>query len=61
MAQSSTFLVATGAAFWAAAMLGWYLLLSIMIETMELPLPALPVVDLSNRIKAKKPKAEKGV
>ncbi|PPJ53098.1 hypothetical protein CBER1_11575 [Cercospora berteroae] len=61
MAQSSQFLVATGAAFWAAAMLGWYLLLSIMIETMELPLPALPVVDLSNRIKAKKPKAEKGV
>ncbi|USW59471.1 Putative acetate transporter GPR1/FUN34/SatP family [Septoria linicola] len=58
MAQSSQFLVATGACFWAAAMLGWYLLLAIMIPTMELPFPELPVVDLASRVRAKEVKVK---
>ncbi|EMF09007.1 uncharacterized protein SEPMUDRAFT_151872 [Sphaerulina musiva SO2202] len=58
MANSAKFLVATGACFWTCAMLGWYLLLAIMIPTMELPIPTPPVVDLSQIIKAKPPKAQ---
>ena len=56
MANSAQFLVATGACFWAAAMLGWYLLLAIMIPTMELPIPTPPVFDLSQIVKARRPK-----
>lgn len=55
MALGKEFLVATGGCFWAAAMFGWYLLLAIMIPTMELPIPAPPIVDLSTVIRAKKP------
>lgn len=42
-----------GACFFAASMLGWYLLLSIVIATMELPIPDLPVFDLSTVIPAR--------
>lgn len=44
-------LVATGAAFFAADMLGWYLFFSAIIATMELPIPDLPIFDLSQVIK----------
>ncbi|CAK4031435.1 transcriptional activator of ethanol catabolism [Lecanosticta acicola] len=56
MGMAEQFLVATGGCFWAAAMFGWYLLFAIMIPTMELPIPAPPIVDLSTVVKAKKPK-----
>lgn len=56
---ASTCLVGTGAGFFVADMLGWYLFLGMIIETMELPLPSLPVFDLTNVIKPKKKKAEK--
>ncbi|EME40933.1 hypothetical protein DOTSEDRAFT_136849 [Dothistroma septosporum NZE10] len=49
-------LVGSGGCFWAAAMLGWYLLIALMIPIMELPLPNLPIVDLSTIIKPKKQK-----
>lgn len=52
-ALGATFLVATGAAFFAADVLGWYLLLAIMIQIMELPIPDLPVFDLSTIVKAR--------
>jgi hypothetical protein len=39
-------------------MLGWYLLAALMFQIMELPLPLLPVVDLSEVVKAKKPKSK---
>lgn len=45
--------VGLGACFFGAACLGWYLLLAVMITTMELPIPDLPVFDLSNVIKAR--------
>lgn len=57
-AYGGQMLVATGACFFAADILGWYLLASIMFQIMELPIPNLPVFDLSTVIKAKKPKAE---
>jgi uncharacterized protein len=56
---ASTCLVGTGAGFFAADMLGWYLFLGMVIDTMELPLPSLPVFDLSNVVKAKKKSPEK--
>jgi hypothetical protein len=46
-------LIATGAAFFAADMLGWYLFFSAIIATMELPMPDLPIFDLSQVIKAR--------
>lgn len=46
----------TGGCFWVAAMCGWYMLLAVMVPTMELPLPYLPIVDLSTKIRAKKPR-----
>lgn len=58
MALGQEFLVATGACFWAAAMLGWYLLLAIMIPVMELPIPSLPIVDLSTIVKPKRAKSQ---
>lgn len=45
--------VGTGATFFGAAVLGWYLLLAEMIIIMELPIPDLPVFDLSTVIKAR--------
>lgn len=42
-------LVATGALFFVAAVLGWYLLAAILLQTMDLP--SLPVFDLSTKIK----------
>lgn len=54
VALSNQCLVATGACFFAAAIFGWYLLLAIMIPIMELPVPSLPIVDLSTIVKAKK-------
>jgi uncharacterized protein len=51
---AATCLVATGAGFFAADMLGWYLFLGMIIDTMELPLPSPPVFDLTNVIKPKK-------
>jgi uncharacterized protein len=50
MAIGATLLVATGGAFFAAAMLGWYLLAVIMFVEMDLGIP-LPVFDLSTTIK----------
>lgn len=52
-AHGENLLVATGAMFLIADLLGWYLLSSIMFTVMELPLPDIPVLDLSNIIKAK--------
>lgn len=46
-------LVATGASFFVACVSGWYLLLAQMIAIMELPIPDLPVFDLSTVIKAR--------
>lgn len=40
---------ATGATFFTACLLGWYLLLSIMLSVMDLPSP--PVFDLSTKIR----------
>ncbi|SMQ54392.1 unnamed protein product [Zymoseptoria tritici ST99CH_3D7] len=51
-------LVGAGGAFWGAAMFGWYLLAALMFQIMELPIPLLPVFDLSEVIKAKKPKSK---
>lgn len=45
--------VGLGACFFGAAVLGWYLLLAVIITTMELPIPDLPIFDLSNVIKAR--------
>jgi uncharacterized protein len=56
---ATTCLIGTGAGFFAADMLGWYLFLGMVIDIMELPLPSLPVFDLTNVIKAKKKSAEK--
>jgi hypothetical protein len=39
-------------------MLGWYLLAALMFQIMELPIPLLPVFDLSEVVKAKKPKTK---
>lgn len=52
-AYSTTMTVTTGALFFVADLLGWYLLLAQMIAIMELPIPDLPVFDLSNIIKRK--------
>lgn len=53
LAASADFLVATGASFFVAVVCGWYLLLAQIIATMELPIPDLPVFDLSTVIKAR--------
>lgn len=45
--------VGLGACFFAADLLGWYLLLAAIIQIMELPIPDLPVFDLSTVIKAR--------
>lgn len=56
MTVAGQLLVGCGACFWAAAMMGWYLLAAMMIPIMELPIPSLPIVDLSTVIKPKKRK-----
>jgi hypothetical protein len=43
----------TGACFFAASVLGFYFFLAMIIAIMELPIPDLPVLDLSTVIKAK--------
>jgi hypothetical protein len=43
----------TGACFFAASVLGFYFFLALVIAIMELPVPDLPVFDLSTVIKAK--------
>ncbi|CAN9212987.1 unnamed protein product [Alternaria alternata] len=43
----------TGACFFAASVLGFYFLLALIIAIMELPVPDLPVCDLSMVIKAR--------
>lgn len=53
MTYGTELVVWTGACFFGASMLGWYLLLSIIVATMELPIPDLPVFDLSTVIPAK--------
>ncbi|KAH9838167.1 membrane protein [Teratosphaeria destructans] len=53
MAFGTKLIVATGACFFGAAVLGWYLLAAIMFELQELPIPSLPVFDLSERVKPK--------
>lgn len=52
-ATGTTMVVACGACFFAADLLGWYLLFAIMIQIMELPVPDLPIFDLSTVVKAK--------
>lgn len=42
-----------GACFFAAGVLGFYFLAALVIAIMELPIPDLPVFDLSTVIKAK--------
>lgn len=42
-----------GACFFAASVLGFYFFLALIIAIMELPIPDLPVFDLSTVIKAK--------
>ena len=54
MTLGNRLVVGTGGCFFGASMLGWYLLLAIMLTVMELPLPELPVFDLSTIVKAKK-------
>lgn len=49
MAVGAKLLVATGGAFFAAAMFGWYLLAVIMMASVDLP-SFLPVGDLSTMI-----------
>lgn len=53
VATSNTMTVATGACFFGADMCGWYLLLAEIIAVMELPVPDLPVFDLSTVVKAR--------
>lgn len=45
--------IGTGACFFAASALGFYFLLALIIAIMELPVPDLPVFDLSTVIKPK--------
>lgn len=45
--------VGLGACFFVADLIGWYLTLGAIIQIMELPIPDLPVMDLSTRIKAR--------
>ncbi|KAK5173864.1 uncharacterized protein LTR77_002545 [Saxophila tyrrhenica] len=52
-ATGTNLTIACGAAFFAADMLGWYLLFAIMIAVIELSVPDLPLFDLSSVIKAR--------
>lgn len=52
-AISETCLVGAGAVFFVADLAGWYLGFAQIFAIMELPLPDIPVGDLSTRIKPK--------
>ncbi|KAK3675769.1 hypothetical protein LTR78_004410 [Recurvomyces mirabilis] len=52
-AYGEQMIIGTGACFFAAAVFGWYLTLAAIIEIQEVPIPSLPLVDLSTKIKAK--------
>ena len=54
MAYGQTLLEWTGGFFFAASLLGWYLFFGSIITTMELPIPDLPVFDMSAVVKARK-------
>ena len=54
MAYGISMLKGTGGCFFAASMFGWYLFFNSIIVTMELPIPDLPVGDLSTLIKPRK-------
>lgn len=54
MANGQTLLQWTGGVFFAASLLGWYLFFGSIIATMELPIPDLPVFDMSTIVKARK-------
>lgn len=57
--KGTKYIVATGAGFFAADMLGFYLFLGMMFEIMELPFPTPPVWDLSTVVKPKSRKVVK--
>lgn len=46
-------IIGLGACFFVADLIGWWLLLGAVIQIMELPIPDLPVFDLSTRVKAR--------
>jgi hypothetical protein len=52
-AFATTMIVGTGACFFVASCIGWYLLLAAIIEIQEIPIPSLPIFDLSTHVKAK--------
>ncbi|KAK5113097.1 hypothetical protein LTR62_003676 [Meristemomyces frigidus] len=52
-AYGETMIVATGACFFVAGILGWYLFAALIIEIQEIPIPSLPLFDLSTKVKAK--------
>ena len=54
MAYGTEMIVATGACFFAASVFGWYLLLAAIIEIQEIPVPSLPLVDLSTKVSTPK-------
>lgn len=58
MAFGLKLVVGTGGCFWAAAMLGWYLTAALLFDIMEMPFPSLPIVDLSEIVKAKGAKSK---
>ena len=49
----TSLLKGVGGSFFAADILGWYLFFGSIIASMELPIPDLPVFDLSTVIKAR--------
>lgn len=53
MLLSTQLAIGCGACFFAASVLNFYMLLAVMIPTMQLPLPNLPIFDLSTKITAK--------
>ena len=54
IAFGHSMLVACGACFFVADLIFWYLFMSLMFTIMELPMPGLPVGDLSTVVRAKK-------
>lgn len=58
MGAATTMTIGTGACFFVADLLGWYLFASIMITELEWPCPDLPVYDLSTVIKGKSRRKE---
>lgn len=58
MSIGANLLVGTGAAFFFAACVGWYLLAAIMFAVLDMPF-GLPVVDLSTTIKGASERAKR--